>query len=158
MRCQENTGFLVLHRCENEAVYQCSGCGRKICPQHGAPLSPTHTAAPQPTPPPVSSSTGGLLPAPPPPPPTGIQQAPYLCQTCRRRQPDTAPPPGQVAQPGQSAYQRGRAVDDDPYYRYPYFGGFIPLHSPYYYDYRDRSAFDRAPSSTSSGEPDALGS
>lgn len=186
MRCQDNTGFLVLHRCERVAEYQCVACGRKVCGEHAIPIdSPPPTALGD------TRTPDGLLPPPPPPAGAGELTHKCLCVSCRRAGRTAAPPDGrQAAQPGQPAaatppldetdptYQdrtrnRNRGFldndrDNDPYYRdryhYPYYGGFFPYHSPYYYDHRDRSAFDRGSASGSdanvdtTGEPDALGS
>ncbi|MHB0937873.1 MAG: hypothetical protein ACYDCO_25125 [Armatimonadota bacterium] len=142
-RCQENTGFLVLHRCENVAEFKCVSCGRMICAEHGRPVdAPPEQAAAQP-----SAMPAGAM-APPPPPAGAVQN--YACQTClKNRQP----------QQQQTEQQQGVGAGyyGDPYYHYPYYGSYRPYHSGYYYDYNDRSAFDRD-RGTPADTTDALGS
>ena len=161
-RCQENTGFLVLHRCENPAEYKCIYCGRMICTEHGRPVDATpEQAAAQPAASPLAGAaapppppmTGAMAPPPPmagaiapPPPPAGALQN-YACQTClKNRQPQQ-----------QTDQQDGAAYYGTPYYHYPYYGSYRPYHSGYYYDYNDRSAFDRD-RGTPADTTDALGS
>lgn len=141
-RCQENTGFLVLHRCEMTAEYKCVYCGRMICAEHGRPVDvPPEQANAQP-----AADAGAMA---PPPPPAGAVQN-YACLTClKNRQQQT-----QAQQPQQRA---GGGYYDDPYYQYPYYGSYRPYHSGYYYDYNDRNAFDRD-RGTPADTTDALGS
>lgn len=146
-RCQENTGFLVLHRCENPAEFNCVYCGRRICHEHGQPVdAPAQAPAPPPPPP---NASGVMTPPPPPPPPPGLTQA-YACLTCLRNR---------QQQGQQQAQRQGIASDYDPYYTYPYYGSYHPYQSHYYYDYGDRGVFDRGREQADTSErADALGS
>lgn len=139
-RCQENTGFLVLHRCENPAEFDCVYCGRRVCHEHGRPVEAPVVPA---TPPPAVPDAGGAMA--PPPPPAAAAQA-YACLTCLRNR-QQQPQKQQGVGPGYN----------DPYYQYPYYGSYRPYHSGYYYDYGDRGVFDRDRSS-SSDNANALGS
>jgi len=144
-RCQENTGFLVLHRCEKPAEFDCVYCGRRICAEHGKPVdaqSVSANAASQTTPPPVAPPAGNAV-APPPPPPGALQS--YACLTCLKNRQQQA---------GQQGITRGY---DDPFYHYPYYGSYRPYHTGYYYDYSDRGVFDRE-RADASDRTDALGS
>lgn len=38
MRCQETSGFLTLHQCENQAVRKCHYCKKRICDEHAKPI------------------------------------------------------------------------------------------------------------------------
>lgn len=116
MRCQENIGFLILHRCEKTADYQCIQCKRKVCREHATPLEgalpPQDAAAP-----PATDGT-------------------FLCATCARKRQQIGQQAGQ--QTGQ-----GNVMGDDRYYRYPYYGSYYPYYSDSYYDDRDRRVFQR---------------
>ena len=142
-RCQENTGFLVLHRCEMTAEYKCVYCGRMICAEHGRPVD---APPPQASAPPAAApdAIGAMA---PPPPPTGMQN--YACLTCLKNR--------QQQQQQTQRQQVGAGYYDDPYYHYPYYGSYRPYHSGYYYDYNDRNAFDRD-RGTPADATDALGS
>lgn len=138
MRCQENSGFLMLHRCESIAEYQCAQCGRKVCGEHAVAAD-----APVPT-----DVTAAGAPPPMPAPGSGM-----VCTTCARKR------QGQIP-------RQGGVQDNDPYYRFPsyggYYGGYHPYHTGYYYDDSDRRAFDRdqasAKDATETAAGDGLGS
>jgi hypothetical protein len=120
MRCKATTGFLMLRRCEQEAMFQCVYCGKELCGEHSTVVY--DTAAPQPAPAAVSPDA-------PAKPPMGGQSV--ACPTCVRKQQLTT---GTGAAAG--AFY-------DPYYSYPYYGSYRPYFLGAHFDDRDRRVFDR---------------
>lgn len=141
MRCEEKSGFLMLHRCDRLAQFPCAYCGKQLCAEHAYASNPNQ--------PPAAADTSAM-------PPTLSQRMPtneevVVCQACyhTRRQPQTA----QQQHPN---YRDNRYYDD--YYPYPYYGGYHPYYYGSDYDDRDRRAFDRDQTAQSTADTDALGS
>lgn len=128
MRCQETSGFLVLHRCEGMATYTCMSCGRKVCEAH-AVVPPAGTDIG-----PAAPGQPGKRAAQPDPSAPGTGR---ICQTCAGR-----------LQP--QAQQQGNPYYEEYHYR-PYYYGT-------YYDDADRGVFGSKTSRGAGEEGDALGS
>lgn len=113
----------MLRRCEGPAETQCSVCGKQLCSEHTFALSPDQMTmlSIQPT------TTRAVV-----------------CLACfRKTQPQQA---RQATQASQAADQRRRpmfADDNDPYYRYPYYGSYHPYLWGSDFSDRDRRVFDR---------------
>ena len=139
MRCEEKTGFLMLHRCESVADDACCYCGKKLCSEHTFALDAQQAAA--------------LAEQP-------ISGRALACLACfRQHRPAQEEPPAQQSQPEDpTAQHRQRYRDDryaDPYDRYPYYGGYYPYIWGHDYSARDRSAFERASADPNTGETGA---
>jgi hypothetical protein len=131
MRCKETTGFLMLRRCENEAMFQCCYCGVELCGEHSNVVYESQ-------PPPVAASPNA-----PQKPPMGGQTV--ACKKCLHLQ--------------QGQGQGASRVYDDPYYSYPYYGSYRPYFYGYGYSDRDRRVFERENQPlTDAGASDAFGS
>ena len=139
MRCEERSGFLILHRCERMAQYPCTYCGKQLCVEHAFAVDPKALAAA-----PVQAPPSSVAIAPP-----NASQV-IACQACLRV------PQAQQAQTGQTAQTPGPGYRDDYYYSYPYYGSYHPYAWGYDYDERDRRAFDRG--AATGDQADALAS
>lgn len=124
MRCQENIGFLILHRCEKVADYQCVQCKRKVCRDHATPVE-------DPLPPQEAGAAPSATPA---------ADGTFICATCARKRQQVSQQTG-----------RNTTMDDDRYYRYPYYGSYYPYYADNYYDDRDRGVFQRGATDAGAG-------
>jgi len=125
MRCEEKSGFLMLHRCDSPAETTCVFCGKPICSQHTCALTADQLAELGP------SSTMGT---------------PVACLECFKSHKGIIGP-NQNQNPNDPNAQYGgyggygRPYYRDPYYSYPYYGGYHPYYWGDYSD-RDRRSFD----------------
>jgi len=136
MRCEEKSGFLMLRKCENVAETECVYCRKKLCSEHTYAVTPEQAAKLR---------------------PTGAGQKLVACLQCFRQYREAGQPVDQQQQQQQQSPQPGRmpgqqgGYNRDPYYDYPYYGGYHPFFWGTGYSDHDRRVFDQQGSS-SAGE------
>lgn len=141
MRCQERSGFLTRHQCENPATRKCHYCKKPICDQHARPVEEPGPAG--------QEAQAGAAPV-----PAGMGHIPGLgselegyegevaCIDCMKKR--FAEPDVQGVESRQTRWFRRR------YYYDPYFYGHYHHYHPYgirsEYDREDYQAFDKGES------------
>ena len=144
MKCAEKAGFLLLHECGNIAETRCIYCGKHICNQHTYALSQDMILK---------------LPQIPPPNVKAIS-----CVECFRKnrivQPQTSTQQtnGMQQNLAGTTNQNNRRnlndPDNDPNYRYPYFGGYMPFILYSGFNNSDRNVFNSPGYGTSGNSSD----
>ncbi len=142
MKCSEKTGFLLLHECGNIAETRCIYCGKNICNQHTYALSQEMVLK---------------LPQIPPPNVKAI-----ACLECFRKnrinQPQTTAQPTDPTRKNLAGNPNRNDPDNDPGYRLPYFGGYMPYILYSDFNNNDRKVFNNPGYGTSGNSADMLDS
>jgi hypothetical protein len=131
MRCEVQSGFLMIRKCNSVAADRCCFCGIGVCAEHGYPLTREQI------------SMYGV---------TATTTQPVSCQKCiQQKMHDGAPgqqqaQPGQAQQPGMQQQGQPGGMYYDPYPYYPY-GGYHPYYWGDDFNSRDRHAFENRGSS-----------
>lgn len=139
MRCEVQSGFLMIRKCSRVAADKCCFCGIGVCSEHGYPLTREQ----------ISMYNV----------PTDIIQ-PISCQKCIQMKMQGGvtgqPQPDQTQQ--QQAMQQGQQPGYyyDPYPYYPY-GGYHPYYWGNDFNDRDRQTFNQQNNTTGvTDQPDTL--
>jgi hypothetical protein len=133
MRCKATTGFLMLRRCESEAMFKCLYCGAELCGEHSTVVYDSAQ------PPPAEAV--------PQKPPMGGQTV--ACPACTRKQQQPSAATGVV---GDSYYHYPYYGSYQPFY----FGTHFSDRDRRVFERQNQPVSDVTESDV--GESDALGS
>lgn len=138
MKCQETSGFLTLHQCENQATRKCHYCKKRICDEHARPIQElvdkTYAQEDEAT----ASMPEGAARIPGMENELAGYEGPVSCVSCMKKR--FAAPAAQGLNNTRTRWFRRR------YYYDPYFYGYYHSYHPYGirsdYDRGDYAAFD----------------
>ncbi len=147
MKCTEKVGFLLLHECGNISETRCIYCGKHLCNQHTYALTQDMVFK-------LSQI-----------PPANVKT--ISCLECFRNNKIAKPETSQnsdnmqkniAGTPNQNNRNNVKNPDNDPDYRYPYFGGYMPYMLYSGFNNNDRQVFNSPGYGTSDSSSDMLDS